>query len=468
MILRCEPRTKEAMRLLMDGQRAFADMEEAGIRFDEPTYRRNVKRIDKRIAKLTGRMEKTKEWKEWNRLCRKVGKKVSFAGNDQQLARTLYEVCGHSATKFSAKKQQASVDDESLRSIGIPFTRDLLRVRKLLNARDNFLGNLAREAVDGVIHPFFNLNINITYRSSSDSPNWQNNPVRDPEQGAIIRSTLFPRFGHQIGETDLSGAEVKGACYYHQDPNMILYLTDKSKDMHRDSACDCYELAADQCTKKIRYYGKNGFVFPEFYGSYWKQVGPVLWKAAAGLELADGTPLRDHLADKGYRRLGTVDERTGRPQRGTFLAHIRDVEEMFWGERFPTYAKWKKEWWAQYLKHGYFDMLTGFRCSGPMARNDAVNYPVQGVSFHCLLWCLIQLNKWLRRERMDSRIIGQIHDSMVKDYHPDETRTVMLRTRDIITTELAQHWKWVIVPMEAEFEVAEVDKSWNDKQEVKL
>jgi len=411
-------------------------------------------------------MEKTKEFRVWERRCHKAGRKISFSGNDQHLAATLYDDCKHVAIKVSAKRQVASVDDESLRSIDIPFTRALLRVRKLVMVRDNFLKNLHQEAVDGWVHPFFNLNINISYRSSSDSPNWQNNPVRDPVQGRLIRSILFPRRGHQIGEDDLSGAEVRGATCYHQDPNMVLYLTDKTKDMHRDTACDCYLLRATQCTKKIRYYGKNGFVFPSFYGSYWAQIAPNLWKAAGGLELEDGTPLLDHLASKGLTKLGKVGA-DGRPSPGSFMAHIRDVEDLFWNERFPTFAKWKREWWKLYLRRGYFDMLTGFRCSGPMARNDALNYPVQGTSFHCLLWSLIEVNRWLKRNKMATRIIGQIHDSMVKDYHPDEVADVIRETGIIITKRMTEHWPWLIVPMEAEFKLAGVDESWNDMVEYK-
>jgi DNA polymerase I-like protein with 3'-5' exonuclease and polymerase domains len=78
------------------------------------------------------------------------------------------------------------------------------------------------------------------------------------------------------------------------------------------------------------------------------------------------------------------------------------------------------------------------------------------------------MNRWLKREKMKTSIIGQIHDSMLKHYHPDEIRTVILRTQKMIREEIKQAWPWIIVKLDADFEVGPVNGSWAEKKEYKL
>jgi DNA polymerase-1 len=155
-----------------------------------------------------------------------------------------------------------------------------------------------------------------------------------------------------------------------------------------------------------------------------------------------------------------------------FENHVREVEEHFWGKRFSGYAAWKNHWFEAYLKRGYFDTLTGFRCSsgktGLMAKNDAVNYPIQGSAFHCLLKSLIKLDEDIRRRNMKSIIIGQIHDSILFDVEPSELDFLLKLCKTVTTLWLPKVWPWIIVPLEIEAEVAPVGGSWHDKEKVKL
>ncbi|MBN2570507.1 MAG: hypothetical protein JXA68_00145, partial [Ignavibacteriales bacterium] len=142
------------------------------------------------------------------------------------------------------------------------------------------------------------------------------------------------------------------------------------------------------------------------------------------------------------------------------------IEKDMWGKRFPVYFRWKEQWYHRYQKTGYIDSLTGFRYSGVMSKNDCINYPIQGSAFHCLLWSLVHLDQYLYNHGYDSRIVGQIHDSIVLDIHPDELEDVVRLIRKITTDELLSNWKWIIVPLEVEFEICDVDASWADKKEL--
>jgi DNA polymerase I-like protein with 3'-5' exonuclease and polymerase domains len=107
-------------------------------------------------------------------------------------------------------------------------------------------------------------------------------------------------------------------------------------------------------------------------------------------------------------------------------------------------------------------MLTGFRCAGVFKKNEAVNYPIQGAAFHCLLWALIELNDWLRARGMQSLIVGQIHDSMILDCTVSELYDVLARVQKIITKYLPRAWDWICVPLTVEIEGSE--KNWFEKK----
>lgn len=323
----------------------------------------------------------------------------------------------------------------------------------------------------------------ICVHNSSDSPNFQNFPVRDADVGKLIRSCFVPRPGNVLVEMDYAGIEVRISAAYHRDPVMLEYINDPTKDMHRDMAAQIYCIKPEHVSKKARYCAKNQFVFPEFYGSYWGQCAPHLWDSIAkhGLEV-DGVSIKKMLRRKGIKSLGEtishykdgrsdLDGRSrgagsGRIETkpGTFMEHIRQVEQDFWGVRFRVYDRWKKRWWDDYMKRGGFKTLTGFWIEGVMKRNDVINYPVQGSAFHCLLWSLIRLQRELRRRKMRALIVGQIHDSIVADVPAEELDDFLILAKRIMTKEIRKHWKWIIVPLDIEAEVAE--SNWFEKKPV--
>jgi len=443
------------VELLLRGSLALSKVEEVGIQLDMDFVRTQYKRTGKKIQWLEERFSETPVGKAWKE---RFGTKTKF-GSDEQLSEVLFKVLRHIPAKVT-EHNRPSVDKESLMRIGIKEINEIfLPMRALKKVRNTYLAQFLRESdASGRIHPTFSLHVVRTYRSSSEGPNFQNNPVRDPELKKIVRKCFLPSKGNRLLEVDYSGIEVKISACYHKDPSMLEYLHDKSKDMHRDSAMDCYLLPAEEVTKMIRYCGKNKFVFPQFYGDYYKNCARNLWDAIDQYELhtASGIPLRKHLASK--KILSYQD----------FEEWIRKVEERFWWEKFREYSEWKDRWWNTYVARGFFDTLTGFRCRGVMKRNEVINYPVQGAAFHCLLWSLIMIDRWIEERRLKSRIVGQIHDSILFDVVPEEFDELLENVNKIMTKQLKKVWKWIIVPLEIEAEACEVDQPWYYKKEVPI
>ncbi|HDN17638.1 MAG TPA: hypothetical protein ENF41_01135 [Candidatus Bathyarchaeota archaeon] len=447
------PSRLDAYQLLHDGILAFSRAEAVGIKIDVDRCRSEIDRLSELIVDLELRLKKTKLGRLWKHV---YNTKTNY-NSDYQLANLLYNKLKLEPIAYTVGGNP-SVDKNSLSKLQnkVPGVSEVINLRKWKKARDTYLEGILREQVDGVLHPFFELHTARTYRSSSSHVNFQNQPKRDKEVMRVVRSVIIPRPGHILVEVDYGSLEVRISTCYHKDPTMITYIEDPTTDLHRDMCQQIYILADDEWTKETRFYAKNGFVFPEFYGDYYRNCAYAMWEAISEFKLktAKGVPLKKHLRNKGIRNYQQFED------------HMQDVEEHFWGERFPVYAEWKEKWREEYQKKGYIDLLTGFRCSGVMGKNDVINYPVQGAAFHCLLWSFIQLDKELRN--WNTNLIGQIHDSIVFDCDPDEFDNLVRLVHDVMCCRIREHWDWIIVPLEIEVDATGVDKPWSEKKGVDI
>jgi len=439
--------------LLHEGVLALSRVEQNGIHLDLAYCLEQERILTQRIDYLENRVNDDKIIRTWRKI---FGKKFNL-DSDDQLAFVLFDKLGYEP-KSKTETGKPSTSEDSLMSLKIPVVTDLITIRRLKKTRATYLGGFIREQVDGVLHPFFDLNTTDTFRSSSSRPNFQNIPVRIKRIKKITRRAIIPSPGNMLMEVDYSGAEVRNSACMHKDPVMIRYIEDPTTDMHRDMAMEIYLIDALAAKlKPIRDASKNKFVFPEFYGSYYEQCARDLWEVieAWDLRLPDGTSMKDHLRSKGIRTL----ER--------FTKHLKKVEDDFWGKRFKVYSEWKDRHVAEYHKNGYFITATGFRCGGVMSRNQSINYPIQGPAFHWLLWSLIQMDKEIRSRGLKTKIIGQIHDSIVLDVPPDEYEKVADLLRGIMTHRIREHWDWIIVPLEIDIEITRPDGSWYTKRKIK-
>ena len=446
------PTTLKGYQLLHQGTQALADAEENGIIIDIEYVKKKQKHISRQIKYIKKKLEQTKEIKKWRKV---YGHEFNLDSNTQ-FADILFNYFQHEP-KIYTPKGNPSVSKEALQQLDIPIVDDIVRLRQLQKVKETYLENYIRETVDSVLHCFYHLHTTVTYRSSCSRINFQNQPVRIPEIKKIVRNAVIARLNHLLIEIDYSAIEVSIAACMHKDPNMIKDIIDPNRDMHRDMAMECFMLEEDEWTKNTRYCGKNMFVFPQFYGDYFKTCAESMWMAikTLNLETKQGVPLHRHLKKHG---LGTYQK---------FEDHIKNTENYFWNERYPIYKKWKEDHYQKYVENGYVDLKTGFRCKGLMSKNDAINYPIQGPAFHCLLWSFIQTNRWVKENLTHTKVVGQIHDAMVSDVHADELNDFMSAAIDIMVNKLVLEWDWIIVPLKVEAEAGILNGSWYTKKEIK-
>lgn len=462
--------TYEAYQLFHEGCLELSRIESNGMRIDVDYLDKAIKQTKKRIKETEEQLKEHKVFKVWKKV---YGSNANLR-SDEQFSTILFDKMGY---EYPSEERTPSgrykMDEKILELLDIPFIKIFQLWKKLKKVLVTSLEGIQKELVGEYIHPVQNLHIARTYRSSQDSPNGQNFPVRDPMLGELVRTAFIPRKNHVFVDIDYSTLEVKIGYCYHKDKNMFKYLTEKNKDgtqkndMHRDAAERIFKVDSSLVSKEMRFFAKNQFVFAQFYGSYYVQCAPPLWLSVdrTPLVMTNGQSVREHLTNEGIKRLGTCKP-DQKPRAGTFERHIQQIEEWLWGTQFKGYAQWRKDWFKKYLKTGSFVSHTGFLTEGMHSRNDVTNYPIQGSAFHCELWSLIQLNKWLRKNKMRSKIISQIHDSILADVHKNELDDYIQKAITVTTVDLLKHWKWIIVPLDIEIEIGQ--KNWFKKDAVDL
>ena len=458
-----KPATLDAYKLMHRGALTLADMEANGQRIDTAYLDKAIRITSKKIKEIKESIRNDEVFLTWRK---RYGKELSLESN-VQLGTVLSKDFGI-ALPLTAKGQ-IKTDKYTLGKIELPFLRMLVQARELGKARGTYLEGLRRELVGEYVHPIFNLHIAITYRSSCELPNFQNIPVRDPFLGRLIRRCFIARDGHVLCEIDFKGVEVSVAACYNHDPVLIKYVKDKTKDMHRDMAMQIFMLKLEELDAegRIRQEAKGGFVFPAFYGDYYVNTAEAMWEGSEALATADGVPLHKHLRRKGISTRGACDpERRAVP--GTFEHHVKEVEYDFWNRRFKVYKQWKDETWERYQQRGYMRTKTGFRVSGFYTKNQIINNGIQGSAFHCDLWVMSEMNTWLEKKRMKSRLVNTIHDSVIGDVYEPELPDYLGRVKELVREELPKKWPWIIVPLDVEAKVAPSGGSWFDCKKVAI
>jgi DNA polymerase-1 len=461
--------TPEAYRLFHDGSLALAKMEAAGIKVDVPYLEQAIKDVDARIKALDAELRESREFAVWRRL---HGAKTNI-DSLQQLGKTVYEGLGHKA-HYTPKsyangelvaKPRFKADEATLESVKLPFVAKYFEAFHLKKAKSTYLDGLLREVVDGYVHPENHLHTVRTFRPSGSNPNVKNQPVRNPEIGDIVRRAFVARGPkRRLVEVDCAAHEFRRAADFWQDPAMIEYASDPKLDPHRDAAADLFMCSTKQASyKPIRQIGKAEFVFPTLYGSWWKKIAANIWNShLPGLTMADGgTLVLDHLAEQGITELGSCGDRE-EPEPGTFQYVCQQTEQAFM-RRFPVFARKKEEWYQAYRKEGGFQTLTGFYCSGLYSKNETLNYPVQSIAYHIVLWCVIKLQALLERRQMRSLLVAEIYDCILADVPDSELQDYLDLIEKVMTRLVRKAMPWIRTPLDVEVDVTPLGGAWSDK-----
>ena len=309
---------------------------------------------------------------------------------------------------------------EGLRDVH-PAVDKILRFRTLSKLKSTYCEGLLKViAADGRIHSNFNQTETRTGRISSTEPNLQNIPVRTAIGREFRRFFIAPA-GYKLVDADYSQIELRVLAHVANDAQMIDDFK-SGRDIHTSTAARVFDMPEELVTPQMRSRAKAvnfGIVYGIGAFSLAKDIGVTRREA------------EDYIHD--------------------YLKNYRGVAEYM--ERVVEEAK----------KKGYVETLFGRRRYLPELASSnfnmrafgervARNMPIQGAAADIIKIAMIRVRDRLLSEKLQARLILQVHDELIVECPDAETERV-----EAILAEEMENAVSLSVPMIAD---AQSGQSW--------
>ena len=297
-----------------------------------------------------------------------------------------------------------------------PIVDQILEYRQLTKLKSTYADGLAvyiRE--DGRIHGNFNQTITATGRISSTEPNLQNIPIR-MELGREIRKIFIPAENCVFVDADYSQIELRVLAHMSGDERLI-DAYNQAEDIHAITASQVFHVPLNEVTPLLRRNAKA------------VNFGIVYGISAFGLS-EDLSITRKEAQDYIEQYYKTY------PSIKTFLdklvsdAREQGVTRTMFGRIRPVPE----------LKSGNF-MQRQF------GERIAMNAPIQGTAADIIKIAMIHVDRRLKKELKNSRLLLQIHDELLIEADVNEAEQVkqilseeMMRAASLkVTLEIDMH-----------------------------
>lgn len=363
--------------------RVLLDMEWEGIRIDTDFLRQ----YSRELETLAKESEEA--------VYRQAGVRFNLA-SPKQLGEVLFEKLQLDPKAKKTKTGQYQTGEDVLSKLAHEhkICDDILSFREYTKLRNTYVDNLPNLILPrtGRVHTTFGQTIAVTGRLSSINPNLQNIPIRT-ERGREIRKAFIPRDAeHVLMSADYSQIELRVVAAISGDEAMCEAFR-QHKDIHTATAAKVYGVAESDVSKEQRYKAKS------------VNFGIIYGQGAFGLA--------ENL--------------------GISRAEAKDIIEQYKKE-FPGIPRYMDETVAFAREHGYVETLKGrrrwlrditsanFTVRG-FAERNAINSPIQGTAADMIKLAMARIHSQMRAEKLQSRMILQVHDELVFDvYRPEADR----------------------------------------------
>ncbi len=304
-----------------------------------------------------------------------------------------------------------------------PLLESLLRIRETKKLGTTVEGLIAEIGADGRIHTHFAQTVAATGRLSSVGPNLQNIPVRT-EEGRSIRNTFIAGAGYtSLLTADYSQIEMRIMAHLSNDAGLLAAF-ETGEDLHATVAALVFGVAAVDVDSEMRRQIKAM--------SYGLAYGLSAYGLAVQLDLSP--PAAQELMDKYFLRFGGI-----RDYLSSVVVEARKVgyTETVMGRR-------------RYLP----DLLHDNRQRREIAERMALNAPIQGSAADIIKQAMLNVQRALVAEKMQSRLLLQVHDELILEVMAGEEESLTV----LVRREMAAAY-----PLKAPLDVSVgIGKSWNE------
>jgi DNA polymerase-1 len=288
-----------------------------------------------------------------------------------------------------------------------PLPRLLIQHRQLAKLKGTYLDALPAlvHPEDGRIHSSFSQVVAATGRLSSSDPNLQNIPVRT-EDGRQIRQAFVPGFpGWSLLTADYSQIELRILAHYSKDPALVRAFAE-DRDIHTVVASQIFRVSEDKVDSNQRRVAKT-VNFGVIYG-----LSPYGLASRLGISQTEAAAFIDAY----FTEYAGVEAFITRTLEGA-LAQGR-VETILGRRRAINGIK----------------NTTGRNRN--LAERTAVNTVIQGSAADLIKRAMLAVDRRLREERLQTRMLLQIHDELVFEAPDPEIPRLAALVNEAMTTAL--------------------------------
>ena len=338
----------------------------------------------------------------------------------KQLGEILFEKMKLPVVKKTKSGYSTDVDVlEKLKSED-PIISEILDYRQLMKLNSTYVEGLKPYINPKTkrIHSFFHQTITATGRISSTEPNLQNIPTRF-ELGKQVRKIFKPEQGKVYIDADYSQIELRVLAHMSEDTHMVQAFKD-GEDIHRQAASKVFKTPMEEVTKEQRSNAKAvnfGIVYGISDFGLGEQLGISRKIAKQYIE----EYLQEYAGIKNF-----MDDMKEKAKETGY------VETLFNRRRYIPELK----------SNNYMVRQFGERA--------AMNTPIQGTAADIMKIAMINVYKKLIEEKLDAKIVLQVHDEMMIEAPLAEAEKV----KEIVKTEMESAIK-LNVPLIAEVSEAE-------------
>ena len=380
-ILEKEVQNQDLARLLQDVELplipVLLEMEERGISLDKTKMDQMHDTLEQKLSVLT------------EAIYLMAGETFNL-NSPKQLGVLLFEKMQIRPAKKNITGYSTSADVlEGLRETH-PIIEKILEYRGLEKLRSTYVDALPLQLSEttGKIHCTFNQSVAATGRLSCQDPNLQNIPIRT-EEGRKIRTAFVPgKKDWSFLCADYSQIELRLLAHLSEDPTLIQAFQ-MGEDIHAYTASLVYGVPLNEVSSKMRSAAKAvnfGLLYGQQAFGLSKEIGVSIEEAKVFIETY-------------FKRYGNVRNyldfcKKSAREKGyslTLLGRKRPIPEMESKNAFIRAA----------------------------AERLAINTPLQGTAADLIKLAMIEIDKELKIQGLQSGMILQIHDELIFEA-PDE------------------------------------------------
>ena len=320
-----------------------------------------------------------------NKIFEKVGVKFNLA-SPKQLGVVLFEKLKIVDNPKKTKTGQYSTSEEVLSNLSKKnlIVVDILDWRSLIKLQNTYVKALPLQVntLTKRIHTQFNQAVAATGRLSSNHPNLQNIPIRTVEGKQVRKAFCAVDNNHVILAADYSQIELRIIASLANELNMINAFNN-GEDIHSSTASKIFGMAVENISKEQRSQAKT------------VNFGIIYGVSAFGLSSQTSLTRKESkiIIDAYYESYPGLKSFINKQIN---FARENGYVETILGRR-------------RYLR----DINSRNSIVRSASERNAVNAPIQGSAADIIKLAMININKRLKNEKLETKMMLQVHDELV-------------------------------------------------------